>query len=367
MRSTLTTTLGLALLTACGRSAEDATLAKDSSMWVGRENILAVKQVALQVGPPVSGTLTAERQALVKAEVGGAILEINAEAGQSVARGTLLARIEDGGVRDAYAASQAGLRTAQLNLELATRNVERATALAGAGAIAERELENARFAQSNAEGALADARSRVAQAERQLAKTEVRAPFTGVVSERPANLGDIVASGTALFTVVDPSSLQFEGTVPVEEAGTIKVGTPTILGISGAGSEPVTGRIIRINPAVDPATRQVRVTVAVPNSGGHLLAGLFAEGRIATSERSSVVIPSAAVDRRGLRPFVVRLAHGKVERAEVELGLIDEAKEETEITSGLVAGDTILLGGARGLAPGVTVRVGSPAELTGNR
>jgi membrane fusion protein, multidrug efflux system len=118
-----------------------------------------------------------------------------------------------------------------------------------------------------------------------------------------------------------------------------------------------------MNPALDPATRQVRVTVAVPNEGGRLLAGLFAEGRVATSTRSSVVVPNEAVDRKGIRPFVVRIKDGRVDRVEVELGVIDEAQEQTEVLQGLAAGDTLLLGGARGLPPGTLVRVGSPAEL----
>jgi hypothetical protein len=111
----------------------------------------------------------------------------------------------------------------------------------------------------------------------------------------------------------------------------------------------------------------VRLTVGVPNQGGRLLAGLFAEGRVATSTRSGVVVPSGAVDRRGIRPFVVRIKSGRVERLEVQLGLIDEAREEMEIQTGLAAGDTLLVGGARGLTPGTLVRVGSPAEMTGRQ
>ncbi|HXI20033.1 MAG TPA: hypothetical protein VNH46_03060, partial [Gemmatimonadales bacterium] len=130
--------------------------------------------------------------------------------------------------------------------------------------------------------------------------------------------------------------------------------------------QPLRGRVTRINPAVDPATRQVRLTVGVPNEKGRLLAGLFAEGRLALAERPGIVVPVAAVDRRGIRPYVVRVKAGRVERVDVELGLIDEAREEMEVT-GLTAGDTLLLGGARGLAPGTAVRLGSPAELTGSQ
>jgi hypothetical protein len=93
------------------------------------------------------------------------------------------------------------------------------------------------------------------------------------------------------------------------------------------------------------------------------MSGLFADGRVATAERVSVVVPSGAVDRTGIRPLVVRLREGRVERVEVELGLIDDGLERIELRSGIVPGDTVLLGGARGLPPGTPVRIGSPAEI----
>ena len=104
------------------------------------------------------------------------------------------------------------------------------------------------------------------------------------------------------------------------------------------------------------------MTVGIPNGSGRLVAGLFADGRVATASRVGVVVPSEAVDRKGLRPFVVRVRQGKVERVEVTLGLIDAAEERMEVTSGLAPGDTLLLGGARGIAPGLTVQVGAAAE-----
>jgi multidrug efflux pump subunit AcrA (membrane-fusion protein) len=133
------------------------------------------------------------------------------------------------------------------------------------------------------------------------------------------------------------------------------------------GKEPVIGRVSRINPSVDPATRQARLTVAVPNAGGRLVGGLFADGRVGTTVRQGVVVPTGAVDRRGIRPVVMKVHLGKVERVEVELGLIDAALEQMEVTTGITAGDTLLLGGARGLAPGAVVRVGSPAEINGSK
>jgi membrane fusion protein, multidrug efflux system len=364
MRSSTLMLLALSLA-ACGRKARLAEAdAGDNAAWVGKENIVVVTQRELQVGPAVSGTLEAERKAVVRAELGATIVAMNAEPGQAVNRGAVLARLDDSSIRDAFESSQSAVKTAELGEQIAGRELERARALAEAGAIAERDVESARLAETAAAAQLADARSRMASARKQLDRTVLRAPFSGVVSERPVSLGDVVQSGNTLFTIIDPASLKFEGTIPAEALNGLRVGTPVSFTVAGADLQ---GKVTRINPSVDPATRQVRLTVGVPNQGGRLLAGLFAEGRVATRTRSGVVVPSGAVDRRGIRPFVVRIRSGRVERVEVELGLIDEAREQMEVHTGLASGDTLLVGGARGLTPGTAVRIGSPAEITGGQ
>jgi membrane fusion protein (multidrug efflux system) len=346
---------------ACGRGGTPAVASADAAMVVGRENITLARQETLQVGPAIAGTLEADRTAQVRAEVGGAVVAIEAEPGQPVIRGQVLARIDDSGLRDSYTSSAAAARSAELNAGLARRNAERSRALAQAGALADRDREQAEWTLSNAEAQLEDAKARMANAEKQLAKTVLRAPFSGVVSERPASLGDIVQNGTSLFTIVDPATLKLEGAVEADALDGLKVGTPVTFAIHGA-DKPITGRISRINPALDPATRQVRVTVALPNTGRGVVSGLFAEGRVATSTRVGVVVPNGAVDRKGLKPFVVRIRGGKVERVDVELGMIDAAREQMEVLNGLAGGDTLLLGGARGITPGAAVQVGNASE-----
>jgi len=366
MMRNLIWTLLILTLVACGKKAKPAdTNAEDNAAWVGKENIVVVALQQLQVGPQVSGTLEAERKAMVRAELGATVVAVEAEAGQSVGRGAVLARLDDTAIHDAYESSRSALTSAELSAQIAGRELERARTLVEAGAVAERDVETARLSQTAAQAQLAEARSRLASAEKQLQRTIIRAPFAGVVSERPVSLGDVVQSGTAMFTIVDPASLKFEGTVPAEALIGLKVGTPVSFTVAGVGA--MEGRVTRINPAADPTTRQVRVTVGVPNAGGRLLAGLFAEGRVATSTRSGVVVPSGAVDRRGIRPFVVRIKAGRVERVEVVLGLIDEALEQMEVQSGLASGDTLLVGGARGLSPGTLVRIGSPSEISGGQ
>jgi RND family efflux transporter MFP subunit len=178
-----------------------------------------------------------------------------------------------------------------------------------------------------------------------------------MVSERSASAGDVMQPGSEMFTIVDPSSMRLEASVPAEALSALRVGDPVEFTVNAYPDRTFSGRVERINPSADPATRQVRIYVAIPNVGGRLVAGLFAEGRVATDARSAAVVPQNAVDVRGIRPTVLRVKSGRAERVEVELGLEDEATERVEVRSGLAAGDTVLLGAALGVTPGSQVRV----------
>jgi RND family efflux transporter MFP subunit len=323
---------------------------------IGRENIAVARLAELRSGPAISGSLEAKTEAKVKAEFLGQVDRTFVDEGQRVRRGVLLARLDDIAVRDAYLSAKSAERTAESTLQNAQRNAERARRLAQAGALPERDLETAQLNVTNAEGALADARARLSLNAKQLRNTMVRAPINGAVSNRAVDAGDVVQIGTELFTIVDLSSLRLEATVPVEELRRLRPGSPVEFGVSGFDRQ-FRGRIERINPAVDPATRQVRIYVSVPNTEQELVAGLFAEGRVATDTRRAVSVPLSAVDRRGTAPVVHRVKSGRVDVVPVQLGVTDEAAELVEVSAGLAQGDTVLLGSAQGVTPGTAVRV----------
>jgi RND family efflux transporter MFP subunit len=339
-----------------GKEADTGMAAADPVVLIGRENLAVATLTELRSGPAISGSLEPKVEAKLRAEINGPVERTFADEGQRVRRGALLARIDDNAVRDAYLSAKSAVRTAESTVQNAQRNAERATRLAKAGALPERDLETALWNQTNAEGALADARARLASAQEQLANTQVRAPIDGIVSERQVAAGDVVQLGSAMFTIVDLRSLRLEATVPVEQVDRLKVGTPVEFEVSGFNRR-FTGRIERVNPAVDPATRQVRIYVAVPNAEQSLVAGLFAEGRVATDTRRAVAVPVSAVDLRGTSPVIRRVKGGKVDVVPVQLGVRDDSAELVEIHSGLAQGDTVLLGTAQGLTEGTAVRV----------
>lgn len=362
------TVLAIASLNACrkGDDAAAAERAKEQPMIVGLENIAVATNGSIMIGSAISGTLQPEREAVLRAQVQGSVLQTYADQGQAVSAGSVLARIDASGIQDAYTSARAAVVAARNAADVASRDFARNQKLLAAGAIAERDIEQSRRASISAQAALEDANSRLASAEKAYRSTTITAPFAGVVSERPVSPGDIVQPGTALFTVVDPSSMQLEASVPAEQLASIKVGLPVNFTVNGYPGRQFLGHITRINPTADPTTRQVRIYVSIPNAGRTLVGGLFATGRLSSATRMGLVVPAGAVDVRGTSPSVVRVRLGKVEKIPVQVGLADKSSESIEITAGIQAGDTLLLGAAQGITPGTVVRISAPTTTAAN-
>lgn len=345
------------LLGACGAPAPAADPSSLPPVSIRPEDVVVAQAESLAAGPLISGSLMPDRQATLRAEVPGTVVEVLVEPGQAVRAGQLLARLDDVALAEAVVSARSAFRTATEALAVARRNADRNTRLAAAGAIAERDREQAAVGAMNAEASLAEATSRLRAAEKQLQKTRFTAPFSGVVSERSVRSGDVVQAGNPVVTVVDPTTLRLEAAVPVSALGAIRVGTSATFRVTGAGDQEFRGTVRRVHPVVDQNTGQVRITILVPNADGQLVGGLFAQGTAAVASRTTLAVPLAALDLRGVSPTVRRIRNGVVESVTVELGLRDESRELIEILSGVAAGDTVLVGGAVGLALGTRIVV----------
>lgn len=351
-----------ATMTACGKAPEAAPAdAVGAPQAIGAENVAVARQDTLRSGPSISGTLIADREARIRAEVSGAVLQTLVDAGQRVSEGTVLARIDEGTVRDLAISARSGVAQANIAAEQAARELQRSKTLVAAGAIAERDVESAERANLGAQAQLADAKARLSSAEKNLANATIRAPFAGVVAEKSVSPGDIVSPGSALFTVIDPRSLRVEASVPASALSEVRVGAPVMFKVNGA-DRMLEGRVTRVSPMVNPQTKQVSILATVPNSANALVAGLFVEGRVASEKRIGILVPQQAVDLAGITPSVMRVRGGKVEKVEVQIGVRDEAAELFEISSGLAGGDTVLLGAARGISVGAAVVVSTPRD-----
>ena len=349
----------LAPVTVAGCRAEASAEANSvpDTIVLGPENVAVAATDTIRTGPTLSGQLSPEESAQVRAQVSGSVLQIFAEQGQTVRRGEVLARIDDAALRESLISARSGLRTAENNLALVKRNAERSRSLGAAGAVSQRDVEQAEQNVTAAEGMVADARARLRAAQEQVERATVRSPIAGVVAEQPVNAGDVVQVGQLVYTVVNPRSMRLEASVPIEQLQAVQVGTPVEFRVAGY-DEPFAGKITRVNPAVDPATRQVRLYAAIEDADRPLVAGLFAEGAVATERRAALVVPDDAVNVRGIRPLVLRVRNGVVERLEVDVGAAVPDRSLIEVVRGLAAGDTLVRGSAQG-AP-----VGAPVTIT---
>ncbi len=356
----------MACLVGCnGQRGEAPPQEPESAVTLGPENVARVETRTLRSGPVISGALRARQAATLRAEVAGPVLEVKAQQGQPVKRGQLLVRLDDVALRDQLIAARSAARVAENALRVAVAEEERNEQLARAEVITPRDLERAQLARHQAQAQLSEAQSRLALAREQVGRTRVIAPFEGVVSERQVNAGDVVQPGSPLLTVVDPRSLELEASVPAEFAGKIEADTPVDFRLPGDGERTFSGKIERINPAVDPSTGQVRIYVTIPNVEQALLVGLFAQGRVASESREALALPLEAVDPRTTPPSVMRVRDGRLERVAVELGLRDDVAQQLEVRSGLRAGDVVVLGSARDLAEGTRVQVTQAARPQG--
>lgn len=347
-------------MSACNRDrAEETTREREAvqPLILGPEDVARVTTGSVITGPVISGELEAKEKATVRAQLSGAVTEVQASEGERVKQGEVLARIRAVAEREAVGAGRAAVRTAESDLEVARRDAERTEVLVKAGALAQRDLEQARAAVDAAEARVAEAQARLTTASEQLSEAVVRSPLTGIVSNAAVDSGDVVSVGAELFTIIDPKTLELRASVPARNLRELKTGTPVEFTVQGYPGRTFRGVIRRISPAADAATGQVAVFASIPNDSGLLISGLYAQGRLATGADNTLVIPSEAVRSRGDSSYVLKVENNQVISQPVTLGARDERSGRIEVISGLAQGDTVLVGPAADLQPGAPVRL----------
>lgn len=333
-------------LAACGGGKPDPKAAKaPPTLLVAAEDVITVGEADLAgSAPAIIGTIEPARRADVRAEVAAVVLEVLKDSGEPVRRGDLLLRIDDTALRDTMAASEETVRAAREALAQTQRQVERVRTLQGQGMVSMQAAEDAEVRRNAAKSELAAAEARAVAARQQVQRTQVRAPFDGVVSERRVSAGDTVQPGRELLKVIDPASLRFEGRVPADRVSGLALGQAVRFRVNGEPGVEYEGRIDRIDAVASAATRQVEVRVALDAARAPKRAGLYAEGRVAGAVSGSRLLPDAAVVRSadGSAASVWRLRDGKLEQAAVQLGPRDARSGGYPLLSGLAPGDRIL-------------------------
>ncbi|HZO09107.1 MAG TPA: efflux RND transporter periplasmic adaptor subunit [Myxococcota bacterium] len=348
------------------------------------------------------GTLAAEDRAELGFKIAGRLARWNVDLGSKVSHGSVLAELDArdyelrreraraaleqararlglpvGGDDDSLDPHQVGVvRQAKARLEQARVSLERSRELRDQGILAQAEFDASEAAfkvsesqyndaleeVNNRRGILAERRSDLALAEQQLADTELHAPFSGAVQQRRANLGEYLAAGAPVLTLVKLTPLRLRLDVPEREALSVREGQPVAVRTEGA-TDAWPGKIVRISPAIEEANRSLIVEAEVDNSKGLLRPGSFARAEIQTeSGGDSLVVPASALVLFAGIEKVVTVREGKALERPVTTGR--HAGDAVEILSGLEQGEPVVVKPGN-LTTGAAVEIapaGAPAS-----
>ena len=363
-----------ALLAVAACSKSEATSSADSAtatpaIVLSPQDLGTAENSTMGSAVMVSGNLDPAEVVKLQSQVAGTVTGIRVDRGTRVSRGTVMAIISAQGVRSQAAGAQAQVAAARAQLAVAQQRLEGSKRLFDAGAISAIEYRTAQANVEAAEAQVAAARAQSAGAGEAASRATIVAPISGVVSARAVNNGEPVGIGDDLFTVVNTSELELAGQVGVEEAARVRAGQTVAFSLDVYPGRVLRGRVARVDPTADPGTRQVGVFVRLPNPGNEIIGGQFAQGRIETGgTASALTIPESAVTNRtptGATVFVVTAAN-KISRRAIVLGQRDETTGRVAVTSGLQAGERVVLNPSSDIKDGAAVSLAAAASTTGS-
>jgi membrane fusion protein (multidrug efflux system) len=336
--------LSFVLIAGCGKGPQkDPAKDAPAPLLVSAEDLITLRNNAMTSGPSITGSVEPERRADLRAEVPAVVIAVLKENGDPVKRGDLLVRLDQTSIRDSLNSAQSSLNAAATAYEQSERQYQRMLTLRQTNVVSAQQLEDVEIRRNTALSEREAARSRVVTARQQLERTEVRAPFDGIVSDRKVSAGDTTQVGKELLKVIDPSSLRFEGYVSADSIGEVQAGQAVWFRIHGFGEREFNGKVQRVNPAANTTTRQVEVLVSFDDARQQPnVAGLYAEGRVETRSAATLALPTATVVREGDSAYAWLVKDGKLHKAPLTLGERDARTGAIALKAGLAEGDQVL-------------------------
>ncbi len=286
-----------------------------------------------------TGSVAADESVELASEIAGRVTALNFEEGARVRQGDVLVKIED-------AELVAQLNRAESRVALARAQAERQRVLVRAGGTSQADLDAA-----ESEVLVLEAEAKLARA--LLAKTELRAPFDGVIGLRYVSIGANLTAGTRIATLQKLDSLKVEFSLAERHLGRIQPDGEVRVTVAGI-TESFTGRIYAQEPRIDPETRTLRLRARAANPGNRVLAGGFATVEVPLQAiPDALMVPADALITGLNEQQVYVLENGRAQPRRVQTGL--RLAREVQITSGLEAGAVVITSGQLQLRPGAAV------------
>jgi len=339
---------------ACGKGGGEARKERPPPLVAVAR--VAIRDVEETVRAPVD--LRPLLQADVGAKTLGYLDAVLVDRGDPVKKGQLLALVRPSDLPDQLAAARSTAAQADAGAALARANLDRARALAPAGRVSKQELQQAETALASAEATRAATRSQVGALATRLGEMRITSPLDGVVSARRLDPGALVGPGgnTTPFLSVDQiETLRIFISVNEIDVSRLKLGQPTHVEVDALPGSRYEGKVVRLSPSLDPATRTLDAEVQLPNPRGELRAGMYGRAAIVTGVHAGArTVPVSAVQLSNGRSFVYAPQGEKVQRREVQVGV--DGEQWLEIVSGVKPEEEVVTAGLEGLSDGSTVR-----------
>jgi len=362
-RKLVVVTLAAAALVAVVACKKPAATTAEQAETYGAAPVKVYKVERARITEKITytGTLEALTKINITPEVGGKISRIYAEAGDRVAKGQLLAELETNSIRLQLRQAEAGVAVAEASHADALRNRERMDRLIKENAVSEQQREKIQLAYDAAAAQLEQARAGLNLAQHALGVSLMKAPFSGVIASKNAEVGDVInpmmggvgGGAGGVLTLMDYSRIKLVVAISSEDIGRIRKGQEAVLRIGSIPDRDFRGVVRVVNLAADPQNKKFLVEVHVDNPDALLRPGTFGDLVFEVQSReNALVVPQAAVLENS---YVFVADGGKAVRKNVTLGIQNTTK--VEILGGLVDGEAVIVEGNYGLEEGSPIQV----------
>lgn len=337
------------LFTGCGKNVQN----DDNTVYVKTQK---VTYGAVNDEDTYSGTVKGRYETNLSFQVGGKILSRNINVGDKVSAGDVLMTIDDRDVKQNVNAYAAQVASAKSQMDLAQSNLARFQKLYAANAISAQELDQYQNAYNNAVAAYDQANAQLDQSENSLGYTELIINNDGVISAINAEVGQVVAAGQTVATIVQDGDREIEIAIPENKIQSISVGQNAIVTFWALNNTQVQGVVREISPVADPVARTYKVRIAMSNMPQNVQLGMTASVAFMMSGAgNTVTLPLSAIYQTGDTPQVW-LVDGDMKLQLKEVNIVAWGKDDVEVT-GLNQDDTVVTAGVHKLYEGEAVKL----------
>ena len=335
---------GVLVLASCSGEKPKTTGAPETVSGVV---LIAAQRATVPDYVEATGTVRAAQSAQLAGQVMGTITRVNVHEGDAVHRGQVLVTIDEAQPRAAYQSATAGFQASQqaitaadADYALAESTMQRYQMLYDKKSVSPHEYDEvkaklaaAKARRDAAHANSAQAEAAVTEANTTVGFTKIRAPFDGLVTAKLVDAGAMAAPGVPLLVVEDASRFRLEVNVDENQIGLVRLGAGVPVVLDSLGDQVITGKVVQIVPAADPASRTFTVKIDLP-ADPQIRSGLFGRARFPRGERESILVPQTALLHRGQLNAIYVVGKDKIaEFRYITLG--KPAGKDVEVLSGL--------------------------------